>query len=197
MAFLKVRGHEHAGRRRANQPCALRNVRSEIVAANLAAIGVGTETSGSILSPGTANMLIGIKPTVGLISRDGIIPIVADQDTAGPLARTVRDAAILLGVMAGFDPNDPATEACLTPGNCLSDYTRFLDRHALNGARIAVPSNFPANRAAIINNAIDVLRAQGATVNLIPANPYHAAWMEQWQPGKLRHFSEAAASKKR
>src|SRR5205814_991130 len=109
------------------------------VSANLAAIGVGTETSGSILSPGTANMLVGIKPTVGLISRDGIIPIVADQDTAGPLARTVRDAAILLGVMAGFDANDPATEACLVPGNCLSDYTRFLDPHALNGARIAVP----------------------------------------------------------
>jgi amidase len=137
------------------------------VAANLAAIGVGTETSGSILSPGTANMLVGIKPTVGLISRDGIIPIVADQDTAGPLARTVRDAAILLGVMAGFDPRDPATEACLIPGNCFTDYTRFLDRHALNGARIAVPSNFPANRAAIINNAIDVLRAQGATVDVI------------------------------
>ena len=90
------------------------------VAANLAAIGVGTETSGSILSPGTANMLVGIKPTVGLISRDGIVPITADQDTAGPLARTVRDAAILLGVMAGIDRNDPATAACLTPGNCLT-----------------------------------------------------------------------------
>ena len=137
------------------------------VAANLAAIGVGTETSGSILSPGTANMLVGIKPTVGLISRDGIIPIVADQDTAGPLARTVRDAAILLGVMAGFDPNDPATEACLVPGNCFSDYTRFLDAHSLNGARIGVPSNFPANRAAIMNSAINVLRAQGATVDII------------------------------
>jgi amidase len=138
------------------------------VAANLAAIGVGTETSGSILSPGTANMLVGIKPTVGLISRDGIIPIVADQDTAGPLARTVRDAAILLGVMAGFDPDDPATEACLTPGNCFSDYTRFLDRHALNGARIAVPP-FPANRSAIMENAIAVLVAQNATVDRIPA----------------------------
>jgi amidase len=101
------------------------------VAANLAAIGVGTETSGSILSPGTANMLVGIKPTVGLISRDGIIPITADQDTAGPLARTVRDAAILLGVMAGFDRNDPATAACLTAGNCFSDYTMFLGTHAL------------------------------------------------------------------
>ncbi len=79
------------------------------VAANLATVGIGTETSGSILSPGTANMLVGIKPTVGLVSRDGIIPITADQDTAGPLARTVRDAAIVLGVIAGFDPNDPAT----------------------------------------------------------------------------------------
>ena len=88
------------------------------VAANLAAVGIGTETSGSILSPGTANGLVGIKPTVGLISRDGIIPITADQDTAGPLARTVTDAAIVLGVIAGFDPKDPATAACLKPGNC-------------------------------------------------------------------------------
>jgi amidase len=138
------------------------------VAANLAAIGVGTETSGSILSPGTANMLVGIKPTVGLISRDGIVPIAADQDTAGPLARTVTDAAILLGVMAGFDPNDSATSACLTPGNCLSDYTPFLNPHALLGARIAVPP-FPANRAAIMNNAIAVLTAQGAFVQIVPA----------------------------
>jgi len=138
------------------------------VAANLAAIGVGTETSGSILSPGTANMLVGIKPTVGLISRDGIVPIAADQDTAGPLARTVTDAAILLGVMAGFDRNDPATAACLTPGNCFSDYTPFLDRNALQSARIAVPP-FPANRAAIMNNAIAVLTAQGASVEIVPA----------------------------
>ena len=89
------------------------------VAANLATVGIGTETSGSILSPGTANMLVGIKPTVGLISRDGIIPIAADQDTAGPLARTVTDAAIVLGVIAGFDRNDSATAACLTPGQLL------------------------------------------------------------------------------
>src|SRR5262249_57272693 len=95
------------------------------VGANLAEVGIGTETSGSILSPGTANMLVGIKPTVGLVSRDGIIPIVADQDTAGPLARTVRDAAIMLGVIAGFDPNDPATQACQTPGNCFTHYTPF------------------------------------------------------------------------
>jgi amidase len=142
------------------------------VAANLAAVGIGTETSGSILSPGTANGLVGIKPTVGLISRDGIIPITADQDTAGPLARTVTDAAIVLGVIAGFDPHDPATRACLTPGNCFRDYTRFLDANALKGARIVVPP-FPANRATVMNNAIAVLRAQGAfvetrTVGLAP-----------------------------
>jgi amidase len=138
------------------------------VAANLAAVGIGTETSGSILSPGTANMLVGIKPTVGLISRDGIIPITGDQDTAGPLARTVRDAAIVLGVIAGFDPKDPATAACLTPGNCFSDYTQFLDAHALAGARIAVPP-FPANRATVMNNAIATLTAQGATVVTVAA----------------------------
>src|SRR5262249_36470569 len=101
------------------------------VGANLAEVGIGTETSGSILSPGTANMLVGIKPTVGPVSRAGIIPITADQDTAGPLARTVTDAAIVLGVIAGFDPADPATAECLKSGNCFSDYTRFLDKHAL------------------------------------------------------------------
>jgi amidase len=138
------------------------------VGANLAAVGIGTETSGSILSPGTANMLVGIKPTVGLISRDGIIPIVADQDTAGPLTRTVRDAALVLGAMTGFDAKDPATAACLTPGNCFDDYTQFLDADALQGARIAVPP-FPANRAAVMNNAIAVLQAQGATVALVSA----------------------------
>ena len=137
------------------------------VSSNLAEVGIGTETSGSILSPGTANGLVGIKPTVGLVSRDGIIPITADQDTAGPLARTVRDAAIVLGVIAGFDPNDPATAACLTPGNCFTDYTRFLKKNALVGARIAVPP-FPSNRAAIMTDAIAVLKAHGATVDIVP-----------------------------
>jgi amidase len=138
------------------------------VAANLTAVAVGTETSGSILSPGTANMVVGIKPTVGLVSRDGIIPITADQDTAGPLARTVTDAAILLGVLAGFDPSDAATAACLEPGNCFRDYTRFLDKKALKRARIAVPP-FPDNRAIVMNAAIEVLRAEGAHVETIPA----------------------------
>jgi amidase len=136
------------------------------VNANLAAISVGTETSGSILSPASANGVVGIKPTVGLVSRDGIIPITADQDTAGPITRTVTDAAILLGVLAGYDPADPATAACLTPGKCFSDYTRFLNRRALRGARLAVPP-VPANRQALMDAAIVVLRAQGATVELI------------------------------
>jgi amidase len=139
------------------------------VAANLAAVGIGTETSGSILSPGTMNMLVGIKPTVGLVSRDGIVPIAADQDIAGPLARSVRDAAIVLGVIAGYDPRDPETAICLRgTTNCLSDYTQFLDPNALVGARIAVPP-FPANRADVMNNAIAVMRAQGATVEVVPA----------------------------
>jgi len=144
-------------------PCGSSSGTGVAIAANLATAGVGTETDGSIVCPSAANGLVGIKPTVGLISRDGIIPITADQDTAGPLARTVTDAAIVLGVIAGFDPNDPATAACLKPGNCRKDYTRFLDANALHGARIVVPP-FPDNRAAVMNNAIAVLRAQGAYV---------------------------------
>src|SRR6266480_1905466 len=145
------------------------------VSANLATVGVGTETSGSILSPATQNLLVGIKPTVGLVSRTGIVPITADQDTAGPMARTVTDAARLLGVLAGFDPQDPATAACLTPGKCFSDYTRFLKRNALRGARIAVPHFgywtdslhrvvLSVEQQQVMNDAIAVLRAEGAIV---------------------------------
>ena len=152
------------------------------VSANLATVGVGTETSGSILSPATQNLVVGIKPTVGLVSRSGIVPITADQDTAGPLARTVTDAARLLGVLAGFDPADPATAACLTRGKCFRDYTRFLKRHALRGARIAVPhlgywtagtdAKDPTVQSVVLspeqqrvmNDAIDILRREGAIV---------------------------------
>lgn len=139
------------------------------VSASLVAVAIGTETSGSILSPGSSNGVVGIKPTVGLVSRDGILPITADQDTAGPLARTVTDAAILLGEVAGYDPNDPATAPCLIPGNCFSDYTRFLDKHALRGARIAVPrvpywNGFTPAQQQIMLDAIAALREQGAFV---------------------------------
>ena len=150
------------------------------VNASLATVGVGTETSGSILSPSSQNMLVGIKPTVGLVSRTGIVPITADQDTAGPMARSVTDAAKLLGVLAGFDPADPATAECLKPGKCLRDYTRFLDENALNGARIAVPKRgywtftrgdpprqlqLSEKQQEVMNNAIAVLRDLGATVD--------------------------------
>ena len=143
------------------------------VSANLVAVGVGTETSGSILSPGTANGVVGIKPTVGLVSRHGILPITADQDTAGPLARTVTDAAILLGVISGYDTNDTATAACLVPGNCQNDYTKFLNKHALRGARIAVPrvpywNGLSAAQQQILLDAIEALRREGAFV----ADPY-------------------------
>lgn len=139
-------------------------------AANLAALTIGTETSGSILSPSNANGIVGIKPTVGLVSRDGIIPITADQDTAGPMTRTVTDAAILLGVIAGHDEADPATAACLAPGRCLDDYTPFLQAGALQGARLAVPPS-PDARAALMEGAIAQLRAAGATVEVVAALP--------------------------
>ena len=140
------------------------------VSANLAAVGVGTETSGSILSPASSNGIVGVKPTLGLVSRAGVIPISADQDTAGPLARTVTDAAILLGVLAGEDEADSATSACREPGTCESDYTRFLDAGALRGARLAVPP-FPTDRGEIMGAAIEQLRASGATVETISPLP--------------------------
>ena len=150
-------------------------------AASFWAANVGTETSGSILSPSTANMLVGIKPTVGRVSRHGVIPITADQDTPGPMARTVSDAALLLGALEGAapDPNDPATRACQPPPD--RDYTRFLRRDGLRGARIGIPRAFyyepitapgtseprgglnEAQRKAM-NEAIAVLKAQGAMV---------------------------------
>ena len=150
---------------------------------------VGTETSGSILSPSGANMLVGIKPTVGRISRYGVIPITADQDTPGPMTRTVADAAILLGAMEGArpDPNDSATFKCPPPAQ--RDYTRFLNPRGLAGARIGIPRAFfyerttaglppvatgapaPQPRGGIndaqrkaMDEAIAVLKAQGAVI---------------------------------
>ena len=106
------------------------------VAANLALVSIGTETSGSILSPASSNSLVGIKPTVGLISRDGIIPISATQDTAGPITRTVEDAAILLGALTGVDPDDPVTAE--SAGRSFEDYTSFLNVDGLEGKRLGI-----------------------------------------------------------
>jgi len=149
--------------------------------ANLWAANVGTETSGSILSPSNQNMLAGIKPTVGRVSRYGVIPISADQDTPGPLARTVADAAIMLGALEGAapDPNDPATKTCTPPP--ARDYTRFLRRDGLRGTRIGIPRAFFYDRAAVpgaveprgglapdqsklMAEVIDVLKREGAVV---------------------------------
>ena len=118
-------------------------------AANFWAGNVGTETSGSILSPSNQNMLVGIKPTVGRISRYGVIPITADQDTPGPMAKTAADAAMLMGALEGAapDPNDPATRACTPPA--ARDYTRFLRRDGLRGARIGIPRAFFYERTAV------------------------------------------------
>jgi amidase len=135
------------------------------VAANLCTVAVGTETDGSIVSPASVNGVVGIKPTVGLISRAGLIPISHTQDTAGPMARTVRDAAILLGALAGVDPADPATFGGM--GITCADYTQFLDPRGLRGARIGVASNyfgFHQATDAVMNAALDAMRRQGATL---------------------------------
>ena len=155
-------------------------------AANFWAGNVGSETSGSILSPSNQNMLVGIKPTVGRISRYGVIPITADQDTAGPMAKTVMDAAIMLGALesAAPDPNDPATKKCMPPPG--RDYTRGLSRDGLRGARIGIPrASFydrfePPRRAGangrggggglnpeqarVMAEAIEILKQQGAVI---------------------------------
>ena len=145
------------------------------MAANFASLAIGTETSGSILSPSNQNSLVGIKPTVGLWSRDGIIPIAASQDTAGPMTRSVTDAAILLGALTGVDPKDPQTSE--SAGKAKSDYTPYLKLDALQGARLGYyskPSGTTASGAeqlTIFTAALDTLRAEGATVLEIPFTP--------------------------
>jgi amidase len=142
------------------------------VAAGLCAAAIGTETSGSILDPASENSVVGIKPTVGLISRTGIIPIAMSQDTAGPMARTVADAAILLGALTGIDPADPATAA--SADRAYEDYTVFLDRRGLRGARLGVVRHYGHEGLSdaeqqLFDAALDVLRAQGAEL-VDPAN---------------------------
>jgi amidase len=136
------------------------------VAASLCAVAVGTETNGSIVSPSSVNGLVGLKPTVGLVSRTGIIPISATQDTAGPMARTVRDAALLLGGLAGADPADAATQAPAAPKKP-TDYTRLLRPDALKGQKLGVEKSHLASQTAageLLRQAVAVLKAQGATI---------------------------------
>lgn len=136
------------------------------VAAGLCQVAVGTETSGSILSPASANSIVGIKPTVGLISRYGVIPISHSQDTAGPMARTVADAAALLSVLVGCDERDPAT--LTSKGRHFNDYTQFLQSSSLQGARIGIPRDYYRwlgdDRMPVIEEAIGALQQAGATI---------------------------------
>ena len=148
-------------------------------AANFWAANIGTDTGGSILWPANFNMLAAVRPTVGRISRYGIIPITADQDTAGPMARNVTDAAIILGVLEGADPNDPETRRCTAPPN--NDYTQFLQRDGLKGARIGIPRAYyydetkapgsdeargglNADQMKVMAEAIEVLTKEGAII---------------------------------
>jgi amidase len=146
-------------------PCGSSSGTGAGVSANLAAGGIGTETDGSIVCPSSSNGLVGIKPTVGLVSRTGIIPISHSQDTAGPMCRTVRDAAILLSAITGIDPADPTTQA--GQGKAPADYTRSLDPKGLQGARIGVARKyFGFNDAvdALMNEALDIMKRSGATL---------------------------------
>jgi len=152
-------------------PCGSSSGSGVVAAADLAVAAVGTETDGSIVCPSGANGDVGIKPTLGLWSRAGVVPISAEQDTAGPIARNVTDAAVLLGAATGVDSNDPATAD--QKGHAFSDYTQFLDDHALQGKRIGVWRFGPAPTYGeltapvvepILANTIAELESQGATV---------------------------------
>jgi amidase len=149
-------------------PCGSSSGSGVVASADLAVAAVGTETDGSVVCPSGANGVVGIKPTVGLLSRAGIVPLSADQDTAGPMARNVTDAAVLLGAMTGIDPADPATSS--QGGNAFTDYTAFLDDEALDGARIGVwregtydPAVSPEVHA-IMNATVAALQAEGAVI---------------------------------
>jgi amidase len=146
-------------------PCGSSSGTGAGISANLCSVGIGTETDGSIVCPSSSNGLAGIKPTVGLVSRSGIIPISHSQDGAGPMCRTVRDAAILLGALAGVDPRDPATAA--SQGRSFTDYSQFCDPNGLKGARIGVARKyFGFNEAvdALMETSLDAMKKQGATL---------------------------------
>jgi amidase len=147
-------------------PCGSSSGTGAAVAANLSAIGVGTETDGSIVCPSGANALVGIKPTIGLVSRTGIVPISHTQDTAGPMTRTVADAAVLLRALAGVDPGDAATVA--SNGKSRGDYTTALKLDGLKGARIGIARKryfgYSPVTDTLINQAIADMKAQGATI---------------------------------
>jgi amidase len=147
-------------------PCGSSSGSAIAVAASLVTVSIGTETDGSIICPAGVNGVVGIKPTVGLTSRAGVIPISATQDTIGPFGRTVADAAAVLGVLAGVDARDPATQA--SAGKWQSDYVKYLDLNGLRGARIGVPRDgyfgYSPKADAVVNQALEALRGGGAVI---------------------------------
>ncbi len=146
-------------------PCGSSSGSGAAVAANLCTVAIGTETDGSVIAPASFNGIVGIKPTVGLLSRTGIIPISKTQDTAGPMTRTVKDAAILLGVLAGFDESDSATME--SKDNVSVDYTRFLDLNGLQGKRIGIEKSFLKGHEGVValyRQAIDLMKSKGSTI---------------------------------
>ena len=146
-------------------PCGSSSGTGAAVAANLCSIGIGTETNGSIVCPSGVNGVVGIKPTLGMWSRRGIIPIAHSQDTAGPMARTVKDAAILLGALAEFDAKDSETH--IEKGEIFSDYTRFLDKDGLAGKRIGIASEmigFNSKVDVLFKQAVEVMKSKGAEI---------------------------------
>jgi amidase len=163
-------------------PCGSSSGSAASVSANLCVAGIGTETDGSIVCPAHVNGVVGLKPTVGLVSRAGVVPISHSQDTVGPHARTVADAAAVLGALVGVDPRDPATAA--SAGRFFTDYTRFLDPNGLRGARIGVlrgggTTGYSDETDAIYEHAIAAMRAAGAVIV---------------EPADLPDFDELAAS---
>jgi len=168
-------------------PCGSSSGSGAAASASLCAAAIGTETNGSIVCPSNANGVVGIKPTVGLVSRSLIIPISHTQDTAGPMARTVRDAAMVLGCLTAVDPSDPATAASV--GNAHTDYTPFLDPDGLRGTRIGVATQYAQGHEAVealFGAALDVMRQAGATVVDIPEVD---AWRRMGRPsGELMRY---------
>ncbi|HST21337.1 MAG TPA: amidase family protein, partial [Blastocatellia bacterium] len=146
-------------------PCGSSSGSGAATAANLCAAAIGTETDGSIVCPSSANSLVGIKPTLGLVSRSGIIPISHSQDTAGPMARNVSDAAILLGALTGIDSRDKATNQ--SRGKSMTDYTKYLDPAGMKGARIGIirkSFGFNEHVDKLMNESIEVMKRLGAVI---------------------------------
>lgn len=186
-------------------PCGSSSGSGAAVAANLCAVAIGTETDGSVIAPASFCGIVGIKPTVGLLSRSGIIPISSTQDTAGPMTRTVKDAAILLSALTGVDEQDPVTRQ--SQGKAQPDYTKFLDANALKGKRIGIEKAFLTGHpdvVALYKANIEVLKKLGATIvevellaNCRDAGQFETAVLQfEFKDGVNRYLAQSNATVK-